>query len=158
AGFDRHDFTTQDVPAMDYLSALHESPKVLRVGVPRTHFYEDLDPEVAAAVEKAVDQLKTSVAEVRDIELAVPTARTLQAAEAYAFHARSAAETQELYFPETLRRIRAGAEVTASEYIQKRHEMEEARRSIKEIFKDVDLLVTPTMPMPAPSIEELKKN
>ena len=86
----------------------------------------------------------------------MPTDRTLQAAEAYAFHAASVAKTPELYQPETLRRIRNGETVTATEYIQRRRELEEARRSTAQIFAAVDVLVTPTMPMPAPAIADLK--
>lgn len=36
--------------------------------------------------------------------------------------------------------------------------MDEARRSIREIFGEVDVLITPTMPMPAPAIADLKKS
>jgi Asp-tRNA(Asn)/Glu-tRNA(Gln) amidotransferase A subunit family amidase len=34
--------------------------------------------------------------------------------------------------------------------------LDEARRSVSKIFADVDVLVTPTMPMPAPAIADLK--
>jgi Asp-tRNA(Asn)/Glu-tRNA(Gln) amidotransferase A subunit family amidase len=77
-------------------------------------------------------------------------------AEAYAFHAENAAKSPELYLPETLRRIRAGEAVSAGEYIQRRRELEEARRSIRMVFADVDVLVTPTMPIPAPAIADLR--
>ena len=58
--------------------------------------------------------------------------------------------------PETLRRIRSGEAITAAEYIQRRRELEEARRSIGAVFADVDVLVTPTTPVPAPAIADLK--
>src|ERR1700722_3588067 len=51
AGYDAADITTAAVPVADYVSQLREGAKSLRVGVPRNHFYDDLDPEVAAAVE-----------------------------------------------------------------------------------------------------------
>src|SRR5579864_5623995 len=51
AGYDAADITSADVPVGDYVSGLREGAKSLRVGVPRTHFFEDLDPEVAAAME-----------------------------------------------------------------------------------------------------------
>jgi aspartyl-tRNA(Asn)/glutamyl-tRNA(Gln) amidotransferase subunit A len=158
AGYDAADITTPDVPVANYVSALRESPKMLRIGVPRAHFYEDLDAEVAAAVETALGVLATLVASIKDVTLDVPTDRNLQLAEAYAYHAESAAKTPELYLPETLRRIRAGADISAGEYIVQRRALDEARRGITNIFADVDLLVTPTMPMPAPRIDELKKN
>ena len=36
--------------------------------------------------------------------------------------------------------------------------MEEARRNISKVFANVDVLVSPTTPLPAPAIAELKAN
>jgi aspartyl-tRNA(Asn)/glutamyl-tRNA(Gln) amidotransferase subunit A len=82
----------------------------------------------------------------------------LQAAESYAYHAENVAKNPELFQPETLRRIRAGERVTAGEYIGRRQELERARRDIREVFAAVDVLLTPTTPIPAPAIAELKAN
>ncbi len=158
AGYDSRDITSVDVPVADYVSALREGVKGMRVGVPRAYFYDDLDSEVAAAMEHALQGLRGLGAELREVELEVPTDRTLQAAEAYAFHAVNVAKSPELYFPETLRRIRNGEGVSAVEYIQRRREQDEARRSIRAIFADVDVLVTPTIPMAAPAMADLKAN
>ena len=156
AGYDADDITTADVPVADYVAALREDAKPLRVGVPRDYFFDDLDAEVASAMEHALRGIATLVAEVKDVRLEVPTDRTLQSAESYAFHAENVAKRPELYQPETLRRIRSGEGVSASEYIQRRREMDEARRGIGQIFAEVDLLVTPTIPMPAPAIADLR--
>jgi Asp-tRNA(Asn)/Glu-tRNA(Gln) amidotransferase A subunit family amidase len=109
-------------------------------------------------VEQALAVIKTLVAEVREVKLDVPTDRTLQMAEAYAYHKQSAAETPKLYQPETLRRILAGAEISAADCIHRRRELEEARRTIGDTFANVDLLVTPTTPAPAPLIADIKSN
>lgn len=156
AGYDSRDITCADMPVADYMSALREDAKSLRVGVPRHYFFEDLDPEVASAVEHALHGIETLVAQVKEVQLGVPTDRKLQAAESYAYHAENVAKNSELYLPETLRRIRTGEKVTAAEYIQLRRELEEARRRIRQVFAEVDLLVTPTTPIPAPAIAELK--
>jgi len=158
AGYDPADVTTSEVPVADYVSAVRESPKNLRVGVPRTYFYDDLDAEVAVAVEQALGVIKTLVADLKSISLDLPTDRKLQSAESYAYHAENVAKSPEKYQAETLRRIMSGANVTAAEYILARREMDEARRSIREIFGHVDLLITPTVPTPAPAIADLKRN
>lgn len=54
AGYDRRDPTTVDLPVPDYTRALRTATSKLRVGVPRTLFFENLDPEVAQALEAAV--------------------------------------------------------------------------------------------------------
>jgi aspartyl-tRNA(Asn)/glutamyl-tRNA(Gln) amidotransferase subunit A len=156
AGYDAADITTTDAPVADYVAALREDAKSLRVGVPRDYFFDDLDAEVASAMEHALRGIETLVAEVKEVRFDVPVDRKLQTAESYAYHAENAAKSPELYQPETLRRIRAGEKVSAAEYIQRRRELDEARRGIGRVFGDIDLLVTPTMPMPAPAIADLK--
>jgi aspartyl-tRNA(Asn)/glutamyl-tRNA(Gln) amidotransferase subunit A len=158
AGYDAADITTADVPVADYVAAVREDAKSLRVGVPRAYFFDDLDAEVASAMDHALRGIATLVADVKEVRLDVPMDRSLQTAESYAYHAENAAKSPELYQPETLRRIRSGEQVSAAQYIQRRRELGEARRSIGEVFADVDLLVTPTMPMPAPAIADLKAN
>jgi len=158
AGYDAADVTSADVPVADYVSAIRESVKALRVGVPRGYFYDDLDLEVASAMEHALRGISTLVAQMTEVRLDVPTDRTLQAAESYAYHAESVAKTPELYLAETARRILSGNQVSAAEYIQRRQELEEARRRISAVFADVDVLVTPTTPMAAPAIADLKAN
>ncbi|HEX6824272.1 MAG TPA: amidase [Candidatus Sulfotelmatobacter sp.] len=156
AGFDATDLTTEDVPVADYLAGMEESAARLRVGVPHEYFFDDLDMEVASAMNHALDGIRTIAAQVKEMRLDVPTDRALQKAESYAAHAESVARSPELYDPETVRRIRSGEEVSAAEYIEQRRALEAVRRSIRSIFADVDVLVTPTTPMPAPSIAELK--
>jgi Asp-tRNA(Asn)/Glu-tRNA(Gln) amidotransferase A subunit family amidase len=137
---------------------LRDGAKTLRVGVPRAHFYDDLDGEVRAAVKRALAVIGELVADVREVQVGVSSDRTVQAAESFAYHAEHVAGTPELYQPETLRRIQSGANISAADYIQRRREMDGERRRAHEMFDDVDLLITPTMPIPAPAIADLKKD
>jgi aspartyl-tRNA(Asn)/glutamyl-tRNA(Gln) amidotransferase subunit A len=162
AGYDSLDVGSVDAPVADYVSAASSAPgdsaKKLRIGVPRAYFYDELDDEVRAAVEQALVLIKTLVADVRDVRIEVTTDRTVQAAESYAYHADKVAQLAELYQPETLRRIQRGAEISAAEYIQRRRELDKERRRAHELFAEVDVLVTPTTPIPAPAIADLKKD
>ena len=96
--------------------------------------------------------------EIREVKLNVPTDRVVQTSESYAYHADRVAQTPELYQPETLRRIHYGADISAAEYIQQRRELDQERRRAHGFFADVDLLVTPATPIPAPAIANLKKD
>jgi Asp-tRNA(Asn)/Glu-tRNA(Gln) amidotransferase A subunit family amidase len=146
------------LPPADFLEAWSRSTTKLRVGVPRSFFYEELHPEVARAVEKSLLAIAALGAEIREISLTPDNDRTVQAAESYAFHAEAVAKTPELYQPETLRRIRTGEKISQEDYRRKRAELEEERKKIRSIFETVDLIVTPTTPIPAPKIAELKEN
>ncbi len=100
----------------NYLQALEGDTKGLRVGVPLKFFFDDLDPEVAAALEEALSVLQGMTASSQEISLNVSTDRTLQSAESYAYHEKWVKESPELYQPETLRRIRKGESVTPADF------------------------------------------
>lgn len=148
--------TDQIVP--DFPAALAKPLGQMKIGVPRKFFYEDLDPEVAAATEEANSVLQRLGGAVCEPYLPVPTDRTLQSAESYAVHAENVARHPELYQPETLRRIRSGEKITPDEVLRCRRELAETRASIQSVFRELDVLVTPTTPIPAPIVAELKQN
>ena len=50
AGFDELDPSTVDTPIPDYSSAFKMQASKLRLGIPRTRFFDALDPEIAKAV------------------------------------------------------------------------------------------------------------
>jgi len=128
-----------------------------RVAVPRKFFCDELDTEVASAFEHALSVLST-MADISEITLEVPTDRTLQKAESYAYHAGFVTRCPELYQPETLRRIRTGEDISPEEAAHAKRALAEGRKQIASLFKDVDLLITPTTPIPAPAISELRAN
>jgi len=102
--------------------------------------------------------IESLAAQIKEVKLEISTDRTVQAAESWAYHAGNLEKHPDAYQPETLRRIRTGEKISAAEYIQQRRQLEEDRRSIREVFAEVDLLMMPTIPMPAPAIAELKVN
>ena len=158
AGYDERDINSIDMPVPDFLGAIRRGSKALRLGVPRKFFYEELDPEVASAMERALDTLAAISGGCREIGLDVPTDRTLQSAESYAYHAPFVSRSPDLYQPETLNRILKGADISGEEVEQRRSELREIRRKIDNVFENVDVLITPTTPVPAPTIAELKEN
>lgn len=147
-----------DGKALNFLDAIRAKLPALRIGVPRAFFFEGLDPEIAAATKAALQVIEKISGPLRDLDLPVPTDRTLQAAESYAVHAEMAERSPDLYQPETLRRILAGKDITAAQIAQGRRELEQQRQEIANIFKSVDLLITPTTPIAAPTIAELEQN
>ena len=78
----------------------------------------------------------------------------VRAAEAYAYHREYVTKTPELYQPLTLKRIRAGADVTTPAYIQGRRDLAQVRRTAEKWFDSVDVLVTPTLPIPPAAISD----
>jgi Asp-tRNA(Asn)/Glu-tRNA(Gln) amidotransferase A subunit family amidase len=154
-GYDAEDPASRELPLGDYARATESGVKRLRVGVAREFFFDELESQVAACMDDALRVLATLSAEMRDVAVPVDTDRTVQSGEAHAFHARFVAECSQAYQPETLRRIRSGAEITTAAYIEKRRELEMRRRAASAIFTDVEVVVTPATPVVAPTLAEL---
>ena len=154
AGYDRNDITSQDRPVERYLQAMQKGHGRFRIGIPREFFYASLHPDVQAAIDQALATLVNIGGECRDVALETSTDRTLFCAESYAYHAEYIAKTPELYLPETLEKLRRGAGIDARAYIGARCDLERLRRSALDVFSSVDLLVTPTSPVPAPKASD----
>jgi aspartyl-tRNA(Asn)/glutamyl-tRNA(Gln) amidotransferase subunit A len=83
------------------------------------------------------------------------TGRVLLQAESFAYHQENISKSPDLYQPATLQRIRVGSQITTTEYVNARRKLDELRRSARLLFENVDLVVTPTCPVPPFSIEDL---
>jgi aspartyl-tRNA(Asn)/glutamyl-tRNA(Gln) amidotransferase subunit A len=159
AGYDAGDPASVDRPVPDYTCDLGEEIHDLRIGVPRAFFFDDLDPEVAAAVEKAIQLFRELGADIRDgIGLEVPTDRTLSSAESYAYHKSFVTRSPELYQPATLARIQSGERIAAADALRARQELAASRQAIRQMFEQVNVLLTPTVPIPPPRIADLQRN
>ncbi len=69
AGFDERDSTSVERPVDDYLGALEQSVKGLRIGVVKEFFETGLDKDVAASMEQAMEELKKLGAELVEVSL-----------------------------------------------------------------------------------------
>ena len=155
AGFDASDPNGRDYGATQTDAALDRPGKV-RLGVVRDFFFADLDPEVVTAVESAIAVLESIVGTARTISIPVDQDRTVGTAESWVYHAAMVAEHADLYDPITLMRIRSGEKVSTTDFISKGLALQSLRNSVHEVFRAVDILITPTTPIPAPAIAGLQ--
>ncbi|MGE4351318.1 MAG: Asp-tRNA(Asn)/Glu-tRNA(Gln) amidotransferase subunit GatA [Bdellovibrionales bacterium] len=93
AGYDPKDSTSVNIPVPNYLEALGQSVKGLRVGIPREYRIEGLPEEIAAIWDKGAKMLEDAGAEIVDISLphtkyALPAYYIIAPAEASANLAR----------------------------------------------------------------------
>jgi len=154
-GFDPLDDVSIRTERGPLRATIGDSVAKLRIGTPRAPFYQGLDPEVAAAVERALGVLRGLTAGTTDVELPdIGYAYTVLAAETYEYHAQMLADPAKraLYTPITLMRIEGGKSVTAPDYIAARRRMTIARNTSDDLFKQVDVLVTPTFMQTPPTI------
>jgi aspartyl-tRNA(Asn)/glutamyl-tRNA(Gln) amidotransferase subunit A len=156
AGYDRNEVTSYEMPAEDYAAALRQSRSLrVRIGLARNYFNEALDPEIKNAFDRAVSVFVKLGAEIHEVTVPVPSERTVIQAEAFAYHSASMATNPELYLPETLSKLRLGATIDMETYIKARLSLDHLRRTAPKIFERIDVLLTPTTPVPPPSASAL---
>ena len=140
----------------NFASLLGEDVRELRVGIARNHFFDDLDPDVARAMDEALNVVRKLVAETADVEVPRDAFRTIFDAEIYELHELMATRTPELYQPLTLFRVQKTAGISATDYIRESRRLKQFRADAERIFEQVDVVITPTVPAPAPKLADLE--
>ena len=158
AGRDPNDPTSSHIPVADYAVSLIEDVSGLVIGMPRHYFFSDdsgADPEMLAAVEKALTELEGLGARIEEVtipslELAGPANWLIMMSEAYAYH-KSNLQSQPENFGEVVRhRFYLGGLFGSGEYVKAQQARTLIRREFSEVMQNVDLIGCPTMLGPAP--------
>jgi aspartyl-tRNA(Asn)/glutamyl-tRNA(Gln) amidotransferase subunit A len=155
AAYDTQDIYSQKFPPVYYPSAIEEATSGLRLGVARD-FWNEVDGEIKLAVDAAVAALGKITAGLQDIDLSTAVDRSVVRCEPYAYHQKYLPQQESSYNPETLKRVRSGADVTAAQYIQAYQELLRQRRQILQAFERIDLILAPTTPVLPPSLSDLQ--
>ena len=178
AGQDSMDTTSAQAPVPDYELEIERPVHGLRIGVPREYFPAEMDAEVRQSVEAGIQRLSNAGCEIKPISLsttkyAIPTYYVIATAEASSNLARydgvrygyrsPKSETlgqmyrgsrEEGFGPEVKRRIMLGTYALSAGYYDAYYlKAQKVRtliaRDFLEAFKEVDVIITPTMPTPA---------
>ena len=158
AGYDAADTTSADAPVPDYAAAIDLKTASLRLGIPRAMFYDKLDPDIDAAMKKAVEVLKKLAADIRDVTLpSIADLPSVVGPEMYAYHMAHFSKLPGAYQPATRKRLERARDIPASTYVTARREIDRLRRVITGVFNTVDLLITPTTRIPPHTLEEALK-
>ena len=163
SGQDPRDPASADRPVPDLIGGIERGPKGLRVGVPREHVWEEVDPEIAASVRAAIDRLADAGAEVR--EIAWPRAveyadagRVILNAEILAVHAPTFPSRAAEYGEPVRSRIAAAKAVDATSYAAAMTLLVRARSGLADAdLGSVDVLAMPTVPERTWTIAEAKE-
>jgi aspartyl-tRNA(Asn)/glutamyl-tRNA(Gln) amidotransferase subunit A len=159
AGADGEDPTAVAGPLPDFAGATAGSIKGLTIGVPTVFYVDDLDAEVAGALDATIAVLKREGANIVQVEL--PDQRQLTGAsqlvlavEAAAFHKRWMIERAQDYGPQVLMRLQNGLAIPGVSYLEALRWRGPALAAHLAAVADVDAMIAPVSPVPAPTIAE----
>ena len=135
------------------LPLLGKGTEGLRIAVAVGHFATRGEPEVFAAVESVAKALgAVSRVTIEENDRARAAATIITASEGASLHMEDL-RTRPLDFdPMTRDRFLAGALLPAALYIRAQRFRSWYRAQVRKIFREVDVLLTPTTPFPAPRI------
>ncbi|MGA1555123.1 MAG: amidase [Ilumatobacteraceae bacterium] len=150
----------------DVLDVLHAGVTDLRLAFAETIFFDDADPEVAAAVRATGDVFSSLGASVRSIDVPevadvmghgdAERARSLFiAAEGCAANRTILLDRFDELDPAVSHRMRRGFELSAADYVDTRRRFAPAAASLQRRLRDVDALLVPTTMIPALPISEI---
>ena len=178
AGFDPKDSTSINREVDDYRANLDKPLDGLKIGLPKEYFSDEVDPEIAQAVQAAIKQYEALGATVKEIslpntELCIPAYYIIAPAEAssnlsrydgvrYGYRCDNPADLEDLYKrtrgegfgDEVKRRIMIGTYALSAGYYDAYYlKAQRIRRLIQQdfvaAFNEVDVIMGPTTPHPA---------
>lgn len=156
AGYDPDDFSTVPVPVDDYLGSLREGVRGLRLGVPRGYFFERLDDDARAAVERALEVLRGLGADVREVESAdfgpaTPPVTGMIAAEVLELYRDEFTTRPQDFGADVRGMLQQGAPdgLGVAAALRMTYEL---TQHLRRVLTEVDALVTPTTPVAATRI------
>ncbi|HEY0440484.1 MAG TPA: amidase [Xanthobacteraceae bacterium] len=157
-GEDPLDPTTHGTPAWD-TAAAQRSPKDMTIGVPARFYVDDLEPDVAKAMDETLAAFKRLGAKVVKVDLpdqaqVSAAASVIIGAEASAYHAAWMRTRAADYGPQVRARLENGLAYTAVQYLEALRWRGPALAQWLQAIGDVDIVLAPTARSAAPTIAE----
>jgi aspartyl-tRNA(Asn)/glutamyl-tRNA(Gln) amidotransferase subunit A len=159
AGRDPLDPTSSTQPVEDFQAALRKPLRKFRLGRPREFYWEKLDSDVRRSTEAAVRDMEKLGATVHEISLphlgesveAAINFSLVEARRGHEFAGFYPARSSE-YSEEVRQRLDAAGKVTAMQYLAAIDVRNRLNAEFDAALQDVDAIVAPTVPIPAPPI------
>ena len=154
AGYDAGDVTSVRTEPPSYIDALQRPTSEMRLGIPRSFFYEDVDPQITDSIERALSVFAGLTGSISNLELPPRPQGSPVLVDGYGFHAEYLEGNREQYGQMTLDRILRGAGISATDYAESITGLNRSRVAIGQVFEEVDLLITPTLTRLPATVDE----
>jgi aspartyl-tRNA(Asn)/glutamyl-tRNA(Gln) amidotransferase subunit A len=159
AGYDRADPWAVEHPLDDPRAHLHDGAAGLRIGLPTSFFFDDLEPAIERNTHAVAERLAALGADVVEVDVpgaerAVDAATLLIRAEALALHRGRLDAEPERFGEDVRRRLELGRDISGADVADAIARMREWRAFMLTVFDDVDVVLTPTTNATAPRIDD----
>jgi aspartyl-tRNA(Asn)/glutamyl-tRNA(Gln) amidotransferase subunit A len=156
AGHDPRDPTSSRRPVVDYVPGEDCSIRGVRIGFPDSFFFERLHEDVESAVRGAIARAQSLGAVIKPVRLPDMDALNAVARIVLLSEASSVAEPfmedRGQFGPDVLALLDQGRLVPATDYINAQRLRRKMRREFEQVWQEVDCLIAPATPTPAPRI------
>lgn len=162
AGYDPADPTSCDVPTASNVADLDRGVDGAVIGIERDYFFEIVDPEVRAAVDAVVDDLRGQGATI--VEVALPelklfpiVALTILLGDTSAYHRRTLREQRDELDPGTRMMLELGELIPATMYATAQRGRRVLCDAMRAAFDQdaLDALIAPTTPQTTVPLDDL---
>jgi aspartyl-tRNA(Asn)/glutamyl-tRNA(Gln) amidotransferase subunit A len=109
-------------------------------------YFGNLDPEIDSAVTTAIDVLRGLTAGVQDVDMPDIPGLSLMFVEANAYFSGALKASPDGFSASVRALIDMGGRISAADYAGAKQRLEVSRRTVRQVFNDVDLIITPTTP------------
>jgi aspartyl-tRNA(Asn)/glutamyl-tRNA(Gln) amidotransferase subunit A len=160
SGRDPADPGSRAAAVPDFASALDQPIAPLTVGICRNHFFGRNQPDVDAAIERAIEFYARSGAKIVEFELpllayGLGAIFAIELSSSTAYHAKSLERGVVAGFTEDVRLlVEMGRLVTGPDYLKAEQLRSALIADIAKVFADVDVILGPTSPLTAWQIGE----
>lgn len=165
-GYDPLDVKSVASPDRDYVQLARQPVRQLRVGVPRKGFFDEVDPQIARAMDDALKVIAKLTSGIKDVTLPPETEAhdpMINVAEVVAYH-QKLLEHPEKYTVGTrnvlqwcARYVEDAANGSTSakmvRYVEGLTAIQRLRRTVDSVFTDFDVVVVPTLKAFPPTID-----
>lgn len=159
SGYDRNDPTSVNVSIDNYIGQVTGEVKDIVIGVNEDYFFNQVDDDINKLVRASIQKLVDQGAKVETVKIP-----TLQHSE-WAELVTSLSEASAIHHSDLMNRpddfgddirflFELGELPSAVDYLQAQQVRRQLKHEFNEVFNKVDVLISPTLPIIAPTIGE----
>ncbi len=157
SGFDPNDPTSANLAVEPFVERLNPDMKGIKIGINESFYFNEVDQEVETVIRQAIERFKSLGAEVLEVEIdalkySEYTELVTSLSEASAIHHEDLLTRADDFGDDIRLLFEVGELFSSVDYLQAQQLRRQIKQDFNKVFKEVDILLAPTLPVIAPDI------